>query len=99
MECPSQTPDQGSFCVHFHEFSLGDGPGFYCDGDIGQMNQAVLGFFSTPLGLVVGAAVASRYPPGLQYGGFWLTDFIVSVIFYLALQRWHRTLKWDVRTC
>jgi len=26
-----------------------------------------------------------------------LTGFIISVIFYLALQRWHKTLKWDVR--
>src|SRR2546430_16475835 len=25
MKCPSQTPDQGSFCTHFHEFSLDDG--------------------------------------------------------------------------
>jgi hypothetical protein len=63
------------------------------------MNQAVLGFFSTLPGLVVGAAVASRYPPDLQYGSFWLTGFIISVIFYLALQRWLKTLKWDVRTC
>jgi len=70
MKSPSQIPDQISFCVHFHEFSLGDGPGFYCDGDIGQMNQGVLGFFSTPLDLVVGAAVASRYTLDLQYGGF-----------------------------
>ena len=84
MKCSSQIPDQDSFCAHFHEFWLDYGPGFYCDGDIGQMNQAVLGFFSTRLSLVVGAAVASRYPPDLQYGGFWLTGFIVSVIFYLA---------------
>jgi uncharacterized membrane protein YhaH (DUF805 family) len=68
------------------------------NGDIGQMNQAVLGFFSTLLGLVIGAAVASRYTTDLQYGGFWLTGFIISVIFYLALQRWHKTLKWDTRT-
>ena len=98
MKCPSQIPDQGSFCIHVHEFSLDDGPGFHGDGDIEQMSQAVLGFFSTLLGLFVGAAVASRYPLDLQYGGFWLTGIIVSVIFYLALQRWHRTLKWDVRT-
>src|SRR2546429_5036150 len=98
MKCPSQIPDQGPFCAQFREFSLDDGPGFYCDGDIGQMNQAVLGFVSTLLGLVVGAAVASRYPPDLQYGGFWLTGFTISIIFYLALQRWPRTLKWDVRT-
>jgi len=62
------------------------------------MNQAVLGFFSTPLGLVVGAAVASRYPLALQYGGFQLTGLIISVIFYLALPRWHKILKWDTRT-
>ena len=98
MKCPCQIPGQGSFCAHFHEFSLDDGPGLYCDGDIGQMNQAVLGFFSTLLGLFVGAAVASRYPLDLQHGGFWLTGIIVSVIFYLALQRWHKTLKRDVRT-
>ena len=63
MKRPSQIPDQGSFCAHFHEFSLDDGPGFYCDGDIEQMNKAVLGFVSTLLSLVVGATVASRYPP------------------------------------
>ena len=99
MKCPCQIPGQGSFCAHFHEFWLDYGPGFYCDGDIGQMNQAVLGFFSTLLGLFVGAAVASRYPLDLQHGGFWLTGIIVSVIFYLALQRWHKTLKRDVRRC
>ena len=54
MKCPSQIPDHGSFCIHFHEFSLDDRPGFYCDGDIKQMNQAVLGFFSPLVGLVVG---------------------------------------------
>jgi len=64
------------------------------DGDIGQMNQAVLGFFSTLLGLIVGAAIATAFPQNLQYGGFWLLGFIISVIFYLALQRWHTTLKW-----
>jgi len=47
--------------------------------------------------MVVGAAVASRYPLDLQYGGFWLTGFIISVIFYLALQRWHKILKWGTR--
>ncbi len=57
MKCPSQIPDQGSFCAHFHEFSLDVGPGFYRDRDIGQMNQAVLDSFSTLLGLVVEAAV------------------------------------------
>src|SRR6266699_1504802 len=41
MKCSSQIPDQDSFCAHFHEFWLDYGPGFYCDGDIGQMNQAV----------------------------------------------------------
>ena len=70
MKCLSQIPDQDSFCAHFHEFSLDDRPGFHCDGDIGQMNQGVLGFFSTPLDLVVGAAVASRYTLDLQYDGF-----------------------------
>src|SRR2546421_12688395 len=74
MKCPCQIRGQGSFCAHFHEFSLDHGPGFYCDGDIGQMNQAVL-CFSTLLGLVVGATVASRYLLDLQYGGFWLTGF------------------------
>src|SRR5438552_2636856 len=96
MKCPCQIPGQGSFCAHFHEFSLDDGPGFYCNGDIRQMNQAVL-CFSTLLGMVVGAAVASRYPLDLQYGGFWLTGFIISVIFYLALPRWHKILKWGTR--
>src|SRR5438445_12754711 len=98
MKCPCQIPDQDSFCAHFHEFSLDDGPGFYCDGDIGQMNQAVLCFFSTVLSLDVGATLASRYLLDLQYGGFWLTGFISPVIFYLALQRWNKTLKWDLRT-
>src|SRR5947209_7196967 len=41
MKCPCQIPGQSSFCIHFHEFSLDDRPGFYCDGDIKQMNQAV----------------------------------------------------------
>src|SRR6266480_2957077 len=62
MKCPCQIPGQGSFCAHFHEFSLDDGPGFYCDGDIGQMNQAVLGFFSTLLGLVVGGRGCQPLP-------------------------------------
>jgi hypothetical protein len=43
------------------------------------MNQAALGFFSTLLGLVVGAAIASRYPQDLQYG--W---FLVERIRYLS---------------
>jgi len=65
--------------------------GFLLRRGIGQMNQAILGFFSTPLSLVVGASVVSRYPLDLQYGGFWLTGLIISVIFYLDLQRWHTT--------
>src|SRR6266480_2383307 len=63
MKCPCQIPGQGSFCAHFHEFSLDDGPGFYCDGDIGQMNQAVL-CFSTLLGLVVGGRGCQPLPSG-----------------------------------
>ncbi len=42
-------------------------------------------------GIVVGAAVASQYPTDYAFAGFWL-----SVIFYLALQRWHKTLKWQL---
>src|SRR6266516_7171428 len=61
MKCPCQIPGQGSFCAHFHEFSLDDGPGFYCDGDIEQMNQAVL-CFSTLLGLVVGGRGCQPLP-------------------------------------
>jgi hypothetical protein len=33
-----------------------------------------------------------------QFGGFWLTGFILSVIFYLALQRWRKNLKWQLET-
>lgn len=66
------------------------------DKDVRGINQAVLGFFSTLLGLVVGAAVASQYPLDYQFAGFWLTGFILSVVFYLSLQRWHRNLKWQL---
>src|SRR6266480_4661290 len=78
MKYPCQIPGQGSFCAHFHEFSLDDGPGFYCDGDIGQMNQAIL-CFSTLLGLVVGATVASRYP---SRPSVW--RFLVDRLHYLS---------------
>jgi hypothetical protein len=67
------------------------------DKDVSGINQAVLGFFSTLLGLVVGAAVASQYPLDYQFGGFWLTGFILSVIFYLTLQRWNKSLKWQLQ--
>jgi hypothetical protein len=66
------------------------------DKDVRGINQAVLGFFSTLLGLVVGATVASQYPSDYAFAGFWLTGFILSVIFYLPLQRWHRNLKWQL---
>jgi uncharacterized membrane protein HdeD (DUF308 family) len=66
------------------------------DRDVKEINQAVLGFFSTLLGLVVGAAVASQYPSDYAFAGFWLTGFIFSVIFYLALQRWNMNLKWQL---
>jgi len=62
MKCSSQIPDQDSFYAHFHEFWLDDGPGFYCDGDIEQMNQAVLSFVSTLLGLVVGGRGCQPIP-------------------------------------
>ena len=66
------------------------------DKDVKGINQAVLGFFSTLLGLVVRAAVASQYPLDYQFSGFWLTGFILSVLFYIALQRWHKSLKWKL---
>jgi uncharacterized membrane protein YhaH (DUF805 family) len=66
------------------------------DKDVKGINQAVLGFFSTLLGLVVGAALASQYVQDQQFFGFWITGFVLAVVFYLALQRWHRNLKWNL---
>ncbi|MCI4371467.1 MAG: hypothetical protein L3J78_02345 [Thermoplasmata archaeon] len=35
--------------------------------DIGQLNQAVLGYLAALLGLVVGLAAATLYPEGFQF--------------------------------
>jgi hypothetical protein len=38
------------------------------------------------------------YPAGYQFGGFWVTGFLVSVALYWPLFRWQRNLKWEERS-
>src|SRR5437773_11402338 len=78
MKCPCQIPGQGSFCAHFHEFSLDDGPGFYCDGDIGQMNQAVRLLLHTS-SLVVGGRCCQPLSSGPS-----VWRFLVDRLHYLS---------------
>ncbi len=69
--------------------------GALADKDVRQLNQAVLGYFSGLLGLVVGLAAAKLFPVAYQFAGFWITGLLVSFLFYWSLQRWHRNLKWS----
>ena len=63
--------------------------------DVRQLNLAVLGYFAGLLGLVMGLAGATLYPPGVQFAGFWVTAFVLAWVLYWPLYRWHRTLRWS----
>ncbi len=64
------------------------------DKDVRQLNLAVLGYFSTLLGVVVGLAATTLYPNDYQFAGFWITGPLTSFLFYWALQRYHGDIKW-----
>ena len=65
--------------------------------DVSGMNMAVLGYFSTLLGIVLGLSAATVYPADYQLTGFWLTGIVLSTLFYWTLQRCQKTIKWDTK--
>lgn len=59
--------------------------------DITQWNMAVLGYFSGLLGIVVALSIATLLD---NYYVFWLVGAVLGIVFYFAIQRLHRQVKW-----